>query len=121
MASKWAEGARRVIARVVTDCRELGLDAARTIEAIDASYPFGVRLHSPYKVWLAERRKAIAALCAGSPDPLSRPCAACGAGARRPCRGLDVLPLPAELPVHAARVQLGHGPLFADAEPGVPR
>lgn len=117
MNDDWATRARRVIAVVRADAREAGLDAKRTLAAIDAAYPFGPRKHWPYKAWLAERRKVVAELAG---DPLSRPCPACGAGAGRDCRPIGAPDRRAEHP-HAARAQLDHGPLFSTASPEVTR
>ncbi len=51
----WGERARETIARVHGG---LPLDAplAERTAAVDAAYPFGIRDHHPYKIWLRERR-----------------------------------------------------------------
>jgi hypothetical protein len=87
----WSSRAREHIRKQIAAHPELREDIAGMLDAIDASYPFGERAYHPYKVWLKERRKAIAELAdaAGLSDPLVRPCPACGAGIKRLCRDID--------------------------------
>lgn len=60
---RWRPGARRAMYRAIAgldaDARR---DAARVLAAVDAAYPFGQRSLFPYKMWLDERRKLVAAL-----------------------------------------------------------
>lgn len=59
--SGWRQHARQVIAKVIEEAEGLDIDTV-VIPRIDAAYPFGSRAHWPYKVWLSERRHAIALL-----------------------------------------------------------
>lgn len=55
----WRSSARRRIQKVIA---EVGMaDEAALRKAISAAYPFGARSHYPYKVWLDEVKKQIAA------------------------------------------------------------
>jgi hypothetical protein len=52
--------ARQVIAEAIAGTE--GMLEAEVIARIDAAYPWGERKYHPYKVWLEERRAAIARL-----------------------------------------------------------
>ena len=72
--STWRTIARRVIEQALTGTD--GLPEDEVVERIDRAYPFGERDYYPYKVWLEERRAAIAQLRgvhlpAGAKSPLA--------------------------------------------------
>lgn len=50
----WSDKARNAIAKAHASIDDAAPLADR-IKAIDAAYPFGIRQHFPYKVWLRER------------------------------------------------------------------
>lgn len=78
MTSTWRRRARAAIEHALADVNLADVEAVTA--AIDAAYPFGERAMWPYKMWLLERRRALAMF-----DPVSRPCSVCGAKARASC------------------------------------
>jgi hypothetical protein len=52
MISYWRGRARPIIAQVIKDNKGKDLKAVR--KALYEAYPFGVRKHHPYKIWLDE-------------------------------------------------------------------
>lgn len=90
MAGTWRMRAREVISEVATHAREEGVtDEKEVIRRVDAAYPFGDRENYPYKVWLEERRNAIALLRGEIPTrPKPRP------RAQRPRLGSALVPVP---------------------------
>lgn len=107
--SRWRARAREVIDASMS--ATIGKPDSERIAAIDAAYPFGPREHHPYKMWLIERRRAIASM---SSRPIDVTCPACGVGPRRKCRPIErtvsaeqLQLMPDELPngeMHAARL-----------------
>lgn len=81
--SHWRLRAREVIEEALVGVDRH--DVAAVKRAIDAAYPFGERAMWPYRMWLVERRAALAAASAGLP---SCACRACGAGPGKPCRDI---------------------------------
>ena len=86
-------------------------DVAAVTKAIDAAYPFGTREMWPYKMWLLERKAALAALRPSSYEPKANRCPACGADPWMPCHEIDSA---AEREPHEARIA-AVGPLFGGA------
>ena len=85
--SHWRRRARAVIGGAIATARHAGKQTDYEIlGAIDLAYPFGPRKYAPYKYWLEERAKAMAAI---SKNPLMRVCPACGAGLCKLCRDIE--------------------------------
>lgn len=110
--SKWRDHAARVIRDVVE--ANSHLDDAALLRAIDDAYPFGLRKHLPYKMWLEERAKARAAIAAKTRpgDPLARPCGACGAPIGKQCRRIADEGVMRAGVYHESRSTPSSGPLF---------
>jgi len=53
----WREKATTVIGRVQKENPEAAGEDLRKL--LSAAYPFGLRQHHPYKVWLKEVKKAV--------------------------------------------------------------
>lgn len=71
----WRQRAAPIIAHVIT---EVGTQNQKTLRAaLRDAYPFGLRKHYPYKVWLDEIRRQLSphqqvkCLQPGNPDQLS--------------------------------------------------
>lgn len=60
--SYWTRRAREVIASALADGRADGLTGGDLLARVDAAYPFGVRKHWPYQVWIKERGRMCASL-----------------------------------------------------------
>lgn len=114
--SHWAAAAKATIERVVAE--NPGKNDEELLELIDAAYPFGMREHWPYKVWLTERRAWRRSRIVPGSD-LERVCTTCGADMGRPCLELSDKPRieRAEVPTHESRKlqPAGNGPLFGEA------
>lgn len=54
MVSHWRRVAAPIIARVLAEAK--GQMDAKVRAALRAAYPFGLRRHHPYKIWLDEIR-----------------------------------------------------------------
>lgn len=116
--SHWRSRARAAIERAIAEHNEQpsppaepATDRAALIKRIDAAYPFGPRQYHPYKMWLEERRRAIARIDAPTlTGPIGRKCGTCGQGAGRPCQAIDGSGALGHF--HAARTGDEHGPLF---------
>lgn len=109
--------ARDAIAEVVRAHPELYGKPRELLKLVDAAYPFGQRQYHPYKVWLSERKRAMAAvqlMTAGTDvDVLMRVCRACGAGINRRCRMIHNPLIEMIDDVHAVRRgESADGPLF---------
>ena len=63
--SIWRKRSRQVIARVVEETGTTDLDLLE--KEIRAAYPFGLRKHWPYKVWLSEVKEFMKRLRASEP------------------------------------------------------
>jgi hypothetical protein len=114
--SRWRVRSKEAIRRALA---ELPPDA--TIDAkhlaIDAAYPFGIRRHFPYKIWLEERSAARGELAGivDPGDPLARPCPACGRSRGKRCIDLETRKTISTF--HESRVSGGgNGPLFGDSQ-----
>lgn len=106
--SRWRERARDAITASLA--ATIGQPVAARIAALDAVYPFGPREYHPYKIWLSERKRAIASLAEG---PIDVTCPACGAGPKRKCKPIAAAPSAqvslgliddTDVEVHAARM-----------------
>lgn len=84
-ASHWRLRAREVITDALQGVDVSDLNACK--KAIDDAYPFGPREHWPYRMWLLERRAALAVID-GSALRLPE-CPACGVAAGKPCRDIN--------------------------------
>lgn len=64
-STSWRASARRCIEAVVVAGLDKGKYPAEVARDIDDAYPFGIREHFPYQVWLEERNLAcwILGLC----------------------------------------------------------
>jgi len=58
MSGTWSERAWDVINKVDTSLPD-DVSVTDRIKAIDDAYPFGLRKHHPYKMWLKARRKYL--------------------------------------------------------------
>lgn len=120
--SHWRRHARRAIDAALKaydeQPTELDAEADRKarIAAIDAAYPFTERRYWPYKMWLLERRRAIALMTSTATRPIDRQCPACGAAALRSCRDIESRAIMETF--HEARVRglspTSNGPLFGE-------
>lgn len=54
----WRDRAENTIRKVMA-ALPTGVTLEERTKAVDAAYPFGPRSHTPYKVWLRARRKAL--------------------------------------------------------------
>lgn len=54
----WRNAAKQVILRCLAEARDRNLTPHETLALIDQRYPFGLRDHYPYQVWLDERKNA---------------------------------------------------------------
>ena len=71
--STWRAIARGVIEHEVAEAKRAGVSGrAEIIKRVDDAYPFGEREHYPYKVWLEERKTAIALLDGWRPPARTR-------------------------------------------------
>lgn len=55
--SKWRTHARATIAKLIPSIQNM--DKATAKATIEAAYPFGPRLHWPYKIWREECRRML--------------------------------------------------------------
>ena len=62
MPSRWYLESIDVIEHAYKQAVRQGLCDVGIVAAIDAAYPFGERAMTPYKQWLAARRKMLAQL-----------------------------------------------------------
>jgi hypothetical protein len=123
--SYWRRRAQTVMLGVIEETQ--GQPFAAIVAAVDRAYPFGLRKHHPYKIWLDERRKLIDLLIRGGESgaaPTAVSCPACGVARGCPCRdivngGRYVNEHGEEL-FHDARRSRDSGPLFAGVPPRDP-
>ena len=57
MGKSWRDRAREEIRKLIEQGKSLGIEGPALERFVRSQYPFGLREHHPYKIWLDEMRR----------------------------------------------------------------